>query len=148
MKSYRSNSIFFALTFLLLFQLGCGNSLQSKLSGKWVIDTDEDLFAMIGDEAESRDNEDAKFSLDFQSGGVFGSKVIASGHEQVKTGRWLFVEGQADLCKIRVSINSANSKLEPDNVLTDIKFIDENTIELIPPNMDAIKHKMQFRRAK
>ena len=86
-----------------------------------MIDTDEDLFEMIGDEQESVDNE-AKFTLDFQNGGLFGSKVIASGHEQIKTGRWFFVEGQADICKVRVSINSGNSKLEPDNVLTDIKF--------------------------
>jgi len=147
MKRYLSIPFFIVLVCFLFCQPGCGNSLQNKIAGKWVIDTDEDLFEMIGDEQESVDNE-AKFTLDFQNGGVFGSKVIASGHEQIKTGRWFFVEGQADICKVRVSINSGNSKLEPDNVLTDIKFIDENTIELIPPNMDAIKHKMRFRRGK
>ena len=74
--------------------------------------------------------------------------MTSSGHTQSKEGRWFFVEGAADVCKLRVSINSDNPDIEPDIVLTEVKLIDENSIELVPPNMDVIKEKMTFRRAK
>lgn len=133
-----------SLLLLLLIPLiagGCGKSLQSKITGEWEVAEGEDLFEMMDDDASS-----SKFQLSFLYGGQFKSKVRSSGFEQEKTGRWFFLEASGDICKIRVTINSNNSNIEADNVLTEIKVIDENTIELIPPNMDAIKHKMRFKR--
>ena len=136
------------LLLALILQLpGCGNSLQRKVTGAWKVDVGEDLFEMIGDEegvSESR----SRFMIEFASGGIFRSSVTASGYTQKKEGRWLFLEGAADICKLEVFINSNKSDIKPDNILTEVKFVDENTIELIPPNMDAIKHKMVFRRAR
>jgi len=137
------------LTLLLLMSLclvcGCGRTLQSKITGKWEIDSSNGLFEMMGDEGEASK---PRFELEFQRGGVFRSTVTSSGHTQSKEGRWFFVEGAADVCKLRVSINSDNPDIEPDIVLTEVKLIDENSIELVPPNMDVIKEKMTFRRAK
>ena len=147
----RALIFFHALTFLLLaFVLlgtlaGCGKSLQKQITGKWVIDSENELFEMMGSE---NDASDQKFSLEFSSAGVFRSTVNSSGFSQSKQGRWFFVEGAADICKLKVAINSDNSDFEPDIVLTEIKFLDEETIELVPPNMDVIKQKMIFRKSK
>lgn len=129
-----------ALTALIA---GCGKSLQKKITGVWVIDEGEDLFAMMGDEAQKQP---PQFVLEFSAAGVFQSTVTSSGFTQVKQGRWFFMEGQGDVCRLRVSINSSNPEIDPDIVLTEVRFVDEKTIELVPPNMDVIKHKMRFRK--
>lgn len=142
------NSIFSLGPWLGIFLVcsGCGSSMQKKLTGKWVIDQGDDIFEMMGDEGDASVSQ-PRFTLEFLSGGVFRSSVIASGHQQQKEGRWFFVEGAADICKIRVSINSDNSEFKPDIVLTEVKFLDEKTIELVPPNVAAINRKMTFRKA-
>ncbi|MEC9091245.1 MAG: hypothetical protein VX438_00970 [Planctomycetota bacterium] len=135
----------FLLVLLSLFLTGCGNHLQTRILGTWGLDEANDLFEMMGDENDASEHT-PKFSLVFSRGGFFRSTVSASGHSQTKYGRWFFVECTDDLCKLRVSINSQNPDIDPDIVLTEIMFIDENTIELVPPNMDVIKQKMTFRR--
>lgn len=132
--------------FSLFLMCGCGKSLQKQVTGKWVIDPDDSLFEMMGDEGSASD-EPPKFVLEFSGAGVFRSSVTSSGHTQTKEGRWFFVKGEADVCWLKVAINSDNPEIEPDIVLTEVKLIDEKTIELIPPNMDVIKQKMVFRKA-
>ena len=141
----KSNSCTCLLALLGLLVGGCGKSLQTRVTGTWAIDEANDLFEMMGgDEAASK--EPPAFVLEFSAGGVFRSTVTASGHSQTKQGRWFFVEAVADVYKLRVSINSDNPDIDPDIVLTEITFLDENTIELVPPNMDVIKQKMLFRK--
>lgn len=130
---------------LIILLSGCGKSLHQKIMGKWAIDADNELFDMMGDE-QAASEQKHKFVLEFSSAGIFRSTVDSSGYVQSKEGRWFFVEGEADVCKLKVSINSDNSNIDPDIVLTEVKFVDEETIELIPPNMDAIKQKIVFRR--
>lgn len=124
---------------------GCGKSLQNRITGRWAIDADNELFEMMGDE-EAASDENQKFVLEFSPAGVFRSTVNSSGYTQTKQGRWFFLTGEADICKLKVSINSDKPEIEPDIVLTEIKFLDEETIELVPPNMDVIKQKMVFRK--
>ena len=126
---------------------GCGKSMQKKITGKWVIDSENELFEMMGDD-EVASEENQKFVLEFQSAGVFRSTVNSSGHTQTKEGRWFFLEGEGDICRLKVSINSDKPDLDPDIVLTEIKFVDEETIELVPPNLDVIKQKMVFRKSR
>lgn len=147
MKTLSYFAVLFMLSAGFLALPGCGKSMHRQITGKWVIDQDNELFEMMGDN-EVASEENQKFTLEFSSAGVFRSTVTSSGHVQTKEGRWFYVEGAGDVCRLKVSINSDNPDYKPDIVLTEIKFVDEVTIELVPPNLDVIKQKMIFRKLK
>lgn len=127
---------------------GCGDSERSKLVGTWVISKPKAIMSRIAQgsvelesDTEGAKSEEPKMLLSFQSNGVVKTKTAMGAVDQEKTGSWEMMshDGTANTMKISCEIKGQNSE----HVVT---FVDEDTIELVPPNMAGLTTKIKFNR--
>ena len=139
-----------------LLVAGCGDSNRSKLCGTWGIKTADTIMRRLGEGLESRqavDDEAAespsepetpRMQVQFRSNGDLITQTEMGRMTPVpKTGRWELVAfNEVDqTMSVKCTIGLQETQHE-------IKFIDANTIELIPPNMAGLSMKLKFQRMK
>ena len=145
---YRFHLVILLASVVLLS--GCQNAGARKLAGRWdMLPPDEAVSGDAADNAASMfdslaDGEvTGTMSLYFHSNGdleTFTDFPMAS-LGKPKVGRWstLSWNDQTSVLTIRCEIFD-------DTTETRIRFIDDDTIQLIPPNIDVLQTELQFRR--
>ena len=131
---------------LVASSLGCGTSSdpQQRILGKWELSKEHLKQAMAAEmekKAGGEDNPAAKFgsamldqmldnmamSFDFQQGGKLTFAASMMGRDQSQEGRWEFVSATADTITLKMGMG--NKEPQP----ATIKFLDDQTIEIAPP---------------
>ena len=126
---------------LLLLLAGCTNSEQGKLVGVWQIEQASDVTEQINVSEDEANNEGmtSRMSIEFSSGGQLKTTTIMGEIDRVKEGRWDLVsfDGANQVSVIKCKIGLQETEHEVD-------WIDDNTIELVPPNMAGVDMKLRF----
>ena len=123
---------------------GCQPTVNSRLAGKWKMDKAEALAQKVTSEVDATD-QDGGFplmTLHFKSNGVLETVTQLGKIDSVKTGSWKLTQPEtSDKSSIECSIGGVTSQHE-------IRWVDDSTIRLAPPNMSGQKMIMKFEREK
>ncbi len=145
---------------ILLLASGCQHPATSKITGRWdllvaeqidsnseqqnddstqqVLDNTENLFNSIANGETT-----GTMSLVFHGNGkleTFTDFPMASTGKP-KVGTWSIQDWQPDQ-----SLLVIECVLQDETISTNIQFIDDNTIELIPPNIAVLEKEFRFQR--
>ena len=135
---------------------GCGDSNRAKLVGSWVIAKPERVMSRIDQESDGKnsdfpddfdtpngDEEDSepRMLVTFYGNGTVKTKTAMGDVNQQKQGTWKMVayNEEAKTMTISCEINTQTTEHE-------VNFVDENSIELVPPNMAGLTMKVKFTR--
>ncbi len=132
-----------ALLAVAILLSGCQQAVNSKLVGNWEMDKAEMLATKVapGADGSSQDSEPPRMALHFKSNGVVETVTQLGKIDSVKTGSWkLLQEDSIDKTTIECSIGGLTSQHE-------IRWVDDSTIRLTPPNMSGQKMILKFVRA-
>lgn len=135
---------------IVVLVTGCQNAGARKLAGRWDLlppdqtatdDVSSNAARMFDSLADGEIT--GTMSLAFHANGTletFTDFPMASTGKP-KTGRWstLSWNDQTSVLTIRCEIFD-------DITQTTIRFVDDDTIQLIPPNIDVLQTELQFRR--
>lgn len=138
-KAHRNLLALLAIATLLS---GCQQAVNSRLVGTWEIDKAETLAQKVTSEADATDQggEPPRMSLHFKSSGVLETVTHLGKIDSVKTGSWkLLQEDSSDKTAIECSIGGLISQHE-------VRWVDDSTIRLAPPNMSGQKMILKFVR--
>jgi len=130
---------FFACTLV-----GCGDSNRNRLIGQWGITAPETVMDRIDQADQPSDlptqtEISRRMVLTFKRNGALNTKTRMGDVDQEKTGTWKLIsfDGASRLMVISCEINTQTSEHE-------ITFVDEDTIELVPPNMAGLTMELKF----
>lgn len=140
-KAHRNLLALLAVATLLS---GCQQAVDSRLVGTWEMDNVETLAKKVTSEpdATDQDGESPRMALHFQSSGVLETVTQLGKIDSVKTGSWkLLQQDSSDKTTIECSIEGLTSQHE-------IRWVDDSTIRLAPPNMSGQKMILKFVRKK
>jgi hypothetical protein len=121
---------------------GCHKTVDSELVGTWDIAKVQSLANRMNLEANAAEaaGEPSRMSLNFQSTGVLKTVTQLGKIDSVKTGSWkLLQEDPKEKTTIECSIGGLTSRHE-------VRWLDDATIRLAPPNMSGQKMIMKFVR--
>jgi hypothetical protein len=138
-KAHRNLLALLAVAILLS---GCQQAVNSRLVGTWEMDKAKTLAKKVTSEADATDSdsEPPRMSLQFQSTGVLETVTQLGKIDSVKTGSWkLLQEDSSDKTTIECSIGGLTSQHE-------VRWVDDSTIRLAPPNMSGQKMILKFVR--
>lgn len=132
---------------------GAGN----KLIGVWRIDSGEELAErMTGDSGESRlgklagdaaksligdDFVAGRMEVEFMRGGQLRTSTIVMNAPSEKRGTWVLEKVEGDVLSVRCQIKD-------EDVLTRVRFEGDDTIYMIPPNVNVLREEFRFKRVK
>ena len=127
----------FSLTmFVLPVFAGCQAPQESKLYGEW---------QLVAEQAAAEDVEDrvgagaaGKLIVTFRRDGSLKTQTQFGSTQGEFEGTWEVVDQTADGSEINIVFD-----LKGDRGQTKIKFLDENRIEMVPPNLVAIKNEIE-----
>ena len=123
---------------------GCGDSNRTKIIGTWGIDKADTVMSRIqqsGDNNDKDSSQSPRMVLRFQRSGELETKTLMGTVDREKKGKWNFVSydpsnnSMAVTCEIQMETSEH-----------EVTFIDDDTIELVPPNMAGTKMKLRFKR--
>ena len=123
---------------------GCQDPEAAKLFGKWTMDKADQLAQRITTDSSDEDASTvAMMSLHFKSGGRLETVTKLGKIDSRKTGHWRVMPSDDE--------NTNNTKIECsiDQVVSqhEVRWIDDATIRMTPPNMSGQKLIMKFRRS-
>lgn len=135
-------AVIFACTFS-----GCGDTHKKKLVGTWEIAQIAEVADRVGQNDNGRELQSdkatgqSKMTITFGSGGDLETQTLMGAMNRKKNGTWKMTsyDTEASAMEISCEINTQTSEHE-------ISFVDENTIELVPPNMAGLTMKLKFKR--
>lgn len=129
-------------------QTGCGDPHRSKIVGNWQIAQTDTLMSRIQqNESEARpgeydpDKEPPKMVVSFRRNGQLTTSTRLGDVIQEKQGTWTMVAFDEPNQTIKVTCSILDQETEHA-----VKFLDPDTIELIPPNLAGTKMKLKFKR--
>lgn len=126
--------------FLACILIGCGDSNRAKIIGTWGIDQADTVMSRIQQSDEG--NADApKMIVRFRSTGKLETQTQMGDVAREKTGQWEFVSYDPESSSMTIAC-----EIQTDRTEHEINFIDQDTIELVPPNMAGTKMKLRFKR--
>jgi len=140
-KAHRNLLALLAVATLLS---GCQQAVNSRLVGTWEMDKAETLAKKVTSEADAttQDAEPPRMALHFKSNGVLETVTQIGKIDSLKTGSWkLLQQDSNDKTTIECSIGGLTSEHE-------IRWVDDSTIRLAPPNMSGQKMILKFVRGK
>jgi len=130
--------------FFACMLVGCGDSNRNRLIGQWGITAPEAVMDRIDQVDQPSDlptqtEISQRMVLTFKRNGVLNTKTRMGDVDQEKTGTWKLIsfDGASKLMVISCEINTQTSEHE-------ITFVDEDTIELVPPNMAGLTMELKF----
>jgi hypothetical protein len=124
--------------------VGCGNANRAKIIGTWGIDKADTVMSRIkqsGEQTGENDLDSSKMIIRFQRDGGLETKTQMGAVDREKLGQWKFVSFDPGRNSITVTC-----EIQSETTEHEITFVDENTIELVPPNMAGTNMKLRFRR--
>lgn len=147
---------------LAIASVGCGPAATHKLVGTWELKTsaaDEDSSSrpansLPGDEPSIEENTDSivdgvgggddsagGMTLVFKSNGSLKTITSFPAAHSEKDWRWSLLSWDDDSESAVIRCEMSHESVE-----TSIQFIDDNTIELVPPNIDVLQTRLRFVR--
>jgi len=120
--------------------VGCGDPNRAKIVGTWGIDKADKLVNRI-QQSDAAESESPKMVIQFRRNGGFETKTLIGAVDRKKEGRWEFVSFDAAAGSMIISCEIKSETTEHE-----VKFVDQDTIELVPPNMAGTTMKLRFKR--
>jgi len=132
----------------LLLSCGCSPSSEVKrLSGTWGIESAERLAQRLGQEpihlaGEAAEIDKPKMKIEFGRNGTLKTFTeLGAISPPPKQGKWKLVGSAEEGARITIECDLAGQVTEHE-----VRFIDADTIELIPPNMAGTRQMLRFIR--
>ena len=140
------NKIYIYLGAIMLAPLlaGCGDPNRAKIVGIWEIETPNKVMRRFKDnESAVGEPASSRMRLEFLSGGIFKTSTSMGSVQGKKEGQWewLSFDEQHSTAKLRFTIGLQVTE-------HDVLFLDDESIELIPPNMAGLDMKVRFSRSR
>jgi hypothetical protein len=147
------NRVIATVVLLLLLASGCSQPPEvRKLSGVWGIESAEQLAQRLGQAAgqdllqpeaeEDREDRKPQMKIEFRRNGRLTTYTeLGAISPPPKQGRWKLVSSAEEGKEILIECDLAGQTTEHL-----IRFIDPDTIELVPPNMAGTRQKLRFVR--
>ncbi len=139
-------STLLALIVLSLWSF-CGcyqDPVRAKLVGTWGIEHGEKLTERVNQSAEkSGESTDLseRMMLVFYASGSLQTNTRMGDVNREKNGSWNVVEFDEENSKMKIRCDLMGQQTEHE-----VRFIEEDLIRLVPPNMAGTKSKLTFRR--
>lgn len=137
--------LFWLLSFLLV--MGCSQYADfDKLVGEWGIESADSLARKLKQSSQNDRQEDfdsqPKMRLKFRRNGTFTTTTqLGEITPAPKNGTWKLKESDPLSNNLTIEF-----KIRDQSTDHEVRFLDDNTIELVPPNMAGTDQKLRFRR--
>ena len=139
--SCRLNFCKLLIALLLVSVVGCGNPDRHRLVGTWQLELKEStrLESRVADVADLEAK--SKMTLEFRGGGRFFTETSMGNIQRAKQGTWQVVDFDEATNVLKV-----NCMVGVESTEHAIEFLEEDLIQLVPPNMAGLTLKLKFRR--
>jgi hypothetical protein len=128
---------------LALMLAGCGDPERDKIVGTWEIESANRIASRLKEAKEdSSNNNDNRMSVEFRSNGVLKTQTLMGTLHGQKEGTWTLMSFDEPSSTMRLKC-----VLEQQETEQEIEFLDEDTIQMVPPNMAGLEMKLRFKRA-
>lgn len=145
-KTPCSIAVRFLLSLALIAMLsGCQDPIRAKITGTWNIEQADKVTRRVnqeerGDETEIEDIGE-RMVLTFYASGALLTKTKIGQLQSEKKGWWKLVQFDEKDSKMTLQCELAGQKTEHE-----VRFIEDDLIRLVPPNMAGVPTKINFRR--
>lgn len=137
------------LALLTLSFCGCyQDPIRAKLIGTWGIEHGDKLTKRVNQNEGNPENDigiaedlSERMMLVFSASGSLQTKTRMGEVNREKNGLWKVVEFDEENSKMKISCELMGQQTEHD-----VRFIEEDLIRLVPPNMAGTTSKLTFRR--
>lgn len=133
------------LTCLLLLSAGCyQDPIRAKLIGTWKIEHAERLTKRVNqDELDDLPAEDIgeRMVLAFYASGSLKTKTRIGQVNREKNGSWKLINFDEEDSVMKINCDLMGQQTEHE-----VRFIEDDLIRFVPPNMAGTKSKLTFRR--
>jgi hypothetical protein len=130
----------------------CSDPNRQKIVGRWRLQESELLTGRLDDNPTSDDDQPEsdpilesrnQMTIEFERSGVLRTSTRIGKIDREKIGRWKLVryDSADQILNVQCTLGLQTTEHE-------IQLIDENTIELVPPNMAGLRLKLRFQRAR
>lgn len=139
-KRYAGFALVLPIAILVLLA-GCTQHEQGKLVGVWQIEQASDVAEQINADEDAANNEgmSSRMSIEFLSSGHLKTTTVMGEIDRIKEGSWNLVSfdktNQISVIKCTIGLQETEHEVD---------WIDDNTIELVPPNMAGVDMKLRF----
>ena len=139
--SCRQSSCKLLIALLLVSVVGCGHPDRHRLVGKWQLELKESarLESRVADVADLEAK--SEMTLEFRGGGRFFTETSMGNIQRAKQGTWKVVDFDEATNVLKVDCLVGVESTEHA-----IEFLEEDLIQLVPPNMAGLTMKLKFRR--
>lgn len=139
-KGYVRFAFLLSSAFMILLA-GCISTEQDKLAGVWQIEQAEEIADQINASEDEANNESLppRMTIEFSNGGKLKTTTIMGEIDRTKEGSWSLVSydetNQVSVIKCTIGLQETEHEVD---------WIDDNTIEIVPPNMAGVDMKLRF----
>jgi hypothetical protein len=143
----RENTFAFAMLAVILIAFsGCKQDpIRAKMIGTWRIEHGEKLTKRVNQEEELSSQEiddiSERMTMTFYSSGALTTKTQMGQVNREKNGSWEVVKYDDENSTLEIRCNLMGQETDHE-----VRFIENDLIRLVPPNMAGTKSKMSFRR--
>jgi hypothetical protein len=124
---------------------GCQDPIRSKIIGTWKIEHADKVSRRVNQDSQDDqfDSSDSgeRMKLTFSWTGSLQTQTMIGQMQSQKKGSWELTEFDEQKSIMTVQCDLAGQQTEHK-----IKFIEDDLIRLVPPNMAGLKTKINFRR--
>jgi hypothetical protein len=150
-----------ALVLATILLSGCGNTDQAKIVGTWRLQPVDELAKRVGedpphnestletsqkstgqDASNADEDESRNMLVEFESNGAFKTRTQLGAINNDKIGKWKFLQYNEE-----THVVSIECTIGLQTTQHDVKIIDDDCIEMVPPNMAGLKTKLKFERS-
>ena len=122
---------------------GCGNPNRTKIIGTWEVESAASITSRLKEtKVDSSNSNDSRMSVEFRSNGVLKTQTLMSSMNHQKEGTWKLLSFDESNSTMRLKCILGLQETEHD-----IEFLDQDTIQMDPPNMAGLEMKLRFTRA-
>lgn len=133
--------ILFLVCMALAFS-GCyQDPVRAKLAGSWKIEHGEKLSKRVNQDELDSEDPGERMMLAFTASGSLQTKTRIGDGIREKNGSWNVVDFDEEQSVMKIQCELMGQQTEHE-----VRFIEEDLIRLVPPNMAGTKSKLTFRR--
>ncbi len=122
---------------------GCGDPNRAKIVGSWEVESPSRIARRFKEtEVDSSNSNESRMSVEFRSDGVLKTRTLMGSMNRQKEGTWELLSYDESSSTMRLKCI-----LELQETEQDVEFLDQSTIQMIPPNLAGLEMKLRFRRA-